>query len=103
MTMSPELSNAAVLVLFPISGFLLAREFVAKDKMAKAITSLEASVAALTLAVEGLKLWTTQGFLSRPEAKENLDRLKDDIEDTASGLEDHIKNCPARRASDHRV
>lgn len=96
----PDLNAWAFATLAAITAFLLVREFRSKDKMSQAIESLNASVAALTLAVESLKNWTFQGFLPRPEAKEHFDRLRDDIEDTASGLESHALHCPARRATD---
>jgi len=88
-------------------AYLLSREFTRKDQISadlQAITArftvsieeLNKGVAALTLAIEEIRLWSTDKFVSRIEHKENLEAVKADIKAAAARFENELVKCEAR-------
>lgn len=98
-------------VMLGIMGFLLVREFSQKDKLrtdlealaGRVVTSMEAlnkAVAELALAIEEIRMWSTDRFVHQTDYDRGMKEIKATIrsnkEDMRTELENHAKNCPAK-------
>lgn len=83
-------------VFIPALGFLLAREFKQKDRFEHTLKQLNDTIAELNLTIEGIRLWTSERFVSRMEHKEDIESLKKDIAEHAARFEKDLDRCQER-------
>ncbi len=83
-------------ILVPSVAYFLIREFNRKDKLAEAVEKLHSAVGALTLAVEEIRLWSTERFVTRVEHRDALEAVKADIARHAERFERELERCEQR-------
>lgn len=99
-------------VLIPVLAYLLTRELARKDQVgedlksitAKFTTSIEElnkAVAALTLACEEIRLWSTEKFVSRDEHRNAVESIREDIARTAERFSRDLDKCGERCPARH--
>ena len=99
--------STVVGVLVTSLGYLLVREFNRKDKIgdevrelaARVTVSIEAlnkAVSSLTLAVEEIRMWSHDRFITRSEHRDANEALKADVAANAARFERELDNCSKR-------
>lgn len=80
--------GGAVTILVPVVGFFLVREFRRKDEIGEevkglacrvtlSVEKLNEAVAALTLAIEEIRVWSHERFITREEYREDMKILRE--------------------------
>lgn len=88
-------------------AYFLIREFNRKDgiekdlkglaeKVTVSIEELNKGVGALTLAIEEIRLWSTERFVPWPAHREAIEGVKEDIRIHAERFERELERCEAR-------
>ena len=94
-------------VVVPALAFLLVREFTRKDRIEAQVTDLAVemneamkefnqAVNGLTVALQEMKLWSHEHFITRAEFKTTLDGLGAAIADAIDRFERDIERCQDR-------